>query len=99
MSERAQAGFTLIEIVCVLAIVALIAAVALPRMPTTTSRAYLEGYAVQVATLLKADRNAALWRGGTVDALVDARGRTIRSGSGARVVQVPEDVVFDALLP
>ena len=38
-------------------------------------------------------------RYGAVNAVVDARSRTVRSGSGPWVVQVPHDVVFDALLP
>jgi general secretion pathway protein H len=85
--------------VCVLAIVALLAAISLPRLPMATSRPQLESYAVEVAALLKADRNAALQRSGAVAAVVDARGRTVRSGSSLRVVRVPDDVVFDALLP
>ncbi len=97
--ESSEAGFTLIEMVCVLAIVALLAAILLPRLPSATSRSRLEAYAIEVATLLKADRNAAIWNRGSVAALVDARGRTVRSGSSAHIVQVPDDVVFDALLP
>ena len=85
--------------VCVLAIVAMLAAILLPRSPTETSRPRLEAYAIEVAALLKADRNAALLRYGAVSAMVDARARTVRSGSSDRIVQVPQDVVFDALLP
>lgn len=96
---QTQAGFTLLEVVCALALVAMLAAVMLPRMPLSTSRPRLEAYAVQVASLLKADRNAALSRQDAVDAVVDAPGRTVRSGSSANVVQVPDDVVFDAVLP
>ena len=95
----AEAGFTLIEMVCVLAIVALLAAVSLPQLPTATSRPRLEAYAVEVAALLKADRNAAVWHQGSISAVVDARARSVRSGSSAWIVQVPDDVVFDALLP
>ena len=95
----AEAGFTLLEMVCVLAIVALLAAISLPGLPMATSRARLEAYAVEVAALLKADRNAALGHHGLVEAVVDAPGRTVRSGSSARAVRVPNDVVFDALLP
>ena len=82
-----------------LAMVALLAALSLPRLPTATSRPRLEAYAVEVAALLKADRNAAVGRRGSVEAAVDAQGRTVRSGSSARFLQVPDDVVFDALLP
>jgi len=78
---------------------ALLVAIALPGMPIATSQPKLEAYAVQIGTLLKADRNAALGRRVVVDAVVDARGRTVRSGSSARFVKVPDDVVFDALLP
>lgn len=85
--------------VCVLAIVAMLAAVLLPRFPLQTSRPRLEAYAIEVAALLKADRNAALSRYGAVSAVVDARARTVRSGSGPWIIQVPQDVVFDALLP
>jgi general secretion pathway protein H len=98
-ARPAEAGVTLLEMVCVLAIIGLLAAIALPRLALSTSQPRLEAYALQVATLLRADRNVALARGGRVNAFVDARGRTVRSGSGVDVVRVPDDVVFDAFLP
>lgn len=98
-TERAQAGFTLIEIVCVFAIVAMLAALLLPRMPTSTSRPRLESYAVELAALFKADRNAALWTRRPVSAAVNVEQRTVMSGSGNRIVQVPDDVTFEAFLP
>nr|WP_246791566.1 type II secretion system protein GspH [Bradyrhizobium commune] len=85
--------------VCVLAIMALLVAISLPRMPMATSRPKLEAYAIQIATLLKADRNAAMGRRLSVSAVVDAPGRIVRAGSSGGVVRVPDDVVFDALLP
>lgn len=85
--------------VCVVAIVAMLAAIILPRAPGGTSQPRLEGYAVEVATLLKADRNAAMQRRVGVSAQVDARGRLIRSGARGQVLQLPDDVVFNALLP
>ena len=62
MSEVDERGFTLLEMVCVLAIIALLTAVLLPFIPRETSRSRLQAYALQAATLLKADRNAAIIR-------------------------------------
>ncbi len=96
--SAAEAGFTLIEMTCALAIVALIAAVVLPALPRATSRPRLEGYAVETAALLIGDRNAAMRRGAPVTARLDGRNRTIRSGVGDAIVTFPADVAFDALL-
>ncbi len=93
-----EAGFTLIEVVCVLAIVALLAALVLPTFPRATSQARLAGYAVDVAALLKGDRNAAIRRHTMISTLLDADRRTVRSGYRAAVVEIPADVAFSALL-
>jgi general secretion pathway protein H len=47
--RHGKAGFALIEIVCVLAIIGLLAAIILPAIPRATSGARLESYAVQTA--------------------------------------------------
>ena len=99
MNEAKQRGFTLLEMVCVLAIIALLAAVLLPFIPRQTSRSRLQAYALQAATLLKADRNAAIERSSSVATLVDASSRVIHSGSSRMLVRIPEDVRFDAILP
>ena len=91
-------GFALIEIICVLAVIGLVAALILPAIPRATSRARLEGYAVETAAILKADRNAAQQRGAPVATQVSAEVRTIRSGATGRMVRLPQDVVVDALL-
>lgn len=96
---RANAGFTLLELVCVMAIVALLSAIALPRLSPGTSRPRLEAYAVEIATILKHDRNAALRRGKPVTTLVDAPGRRIGSGAGDQFIRLPEDVLVETLLP
>lgn len=99
MSDVAQRGFTLLEMVCVLAIIALLAAVLLPFIPRQTSRSQLQAYALQVATMLKADRNAAINRNTSIATLVDAPSRVIHSGASWAAMRIPTDVRFDALLP
>jgi general secretion pathway protein H len=99
MSDVAERGFTLLEMVCVLAIIALLAAVLLPVIPRETSRSRLQAYALQAATLLKADRNAAITGHASVATLVDAGARAIHSGASRAAIRIPDDVRFDALLP
>ena len=99
MSKVSERGFTLLEMVGVLALIAMMAAVLLPLIPRHTSRSRLQAYALQTAALLKADRNTAIRRGVDVATLVDATGRSIRSGATADMVQIPDDVRFEALLP
>ena len=99
MSDGKERGFTLLEMVCVLALIALMAAVLLPFIPRTTSRSRLQAYALQTATRLKADRNAAIRRGADVATLVDAGARSIRSGATMDMIRIPDDVRFEALLP
>ena len=94
-----EAGFTLLEMVCALAIVGLMAAVLLPAIPRQTSRTRLEAYAIETAALLKADRNAAIRRRLDVTTQVDAPSRSLRSGASGQTVRFPEDVRFETLLP
>ena len=95
---RGEAGFALIEILCVLAIIGMLAAIILPAIPRATTRAKLESYAVETAALLKTDRNAALRRQIQVATLVDAETRSIRSGVTGHVIRLPNDVSVNALL-
>jgi general secretion pathway protein H len=95
----AQRGFTLLEMVCVLGVIAMLSAVLLPLIPRETSRSRLQAYALQAATLLKEDRNAAIRRQTDVTTLVDAGTRSIRSGASAEMIRIPDDVHFDALFP
>jgi general secretion pathway protein H len=99
MNRAHERGFTLLEMVCVISIIAMLAAVLLPLLPRHTSRSRLQAYALEMATLLKADRNAAIRRRAGVSTLVDAPSRAIRSGATAQTIRIPDDVRFDALLP
>jgi general secretion pathway protein H len=99
MNRARERGFTLLETVCVIALVAMLAAVLLPFLPHHTSRSRLQAYALEAATLLKADRNSAIRRRADVATLVDAPSRAIRSGASSEVIRIPDDVRFDALLP
>ena len=96
--RRGESGFTLLETICVLAIIAMLVAIALPAFPRGTSRTMLEAYAVETATLLKADRNAAIRRGVAVATNLSSISRTIRSGASGRLLQLPQDVGFNAIL-
>lgn len=83
---------------CVLAIIALVAAILLPEIPRGTSRARVEGYALEIATVLTGDRNAAIRRHAAIATGIDALGRSVTSGATERAIRVPADVQFDAAL-
>jgi general secretion pathway protein H len=97
-SRRFEQGFTLIEVICTLAIISLLAAIVMPMLPRGTSRSRLESYAVETAALLKTDRNAAIRRRTQIVTDVNAPARAIRSGATGRIIRVPNDVTFDAAL-
>src|ERR1700732_4215855 len=90
MSDEGKRGFTLLEMVGVLAVIAMLAAVLLPLIPHQTSRSRLQAYALETATLLKADRNAAIRRQVDVVTLVDAGTRSIRSGTNGETIRLPQ---------
>jgi general secretion pathway protein H len=95
---KSEDGFTLIEVVCVLAIIGLLAAVVVPTIPRGTSRARLEGYALEAATMLRVDRNAAIRRRGPVATEIGLHDRWLRSGATGRVLRLPQDILVEALL-
>jgi general secretion pathway protein H len=99
MSERgSESGFTLLEMVSVLAIIAMLAAIALPAFPRGTSRTALEAYALKTAALLKGDRLAAIRNGAVVHTNFSMQSATIRSSDSGAEVRFPADVTFNAVV-
>jgi len=93
-----DSGFSLLEVVCTLAILGMVAVLAVPRLPRDTSRVQLEAYAVKIAALLKADRYTAMRRRVSIATEVNAAARLVRSGATGQLVEVPSDVVVDSHL-
>ncbi len=81
-----------------LAIIGLMTAILLPLIPRATSRARLEGYALQVASLVTLDRTAAIRRRAQIHTQVDARSRIVASGATGEAVRLPDDVVVSAMV-
>jgi general secretion pathway protein H len=97
-ADDATAGFTLLEIICVVAIIGLIAAVLLPAIPRGTSQPRLKAYAVEIASLLTADRTEAIRNNVAITTDIDAAARSVRSRGDRRSVQLPDDVDMAATL-
>src|SRR5262245_55827714 len=97
--DGAEAGFTLLEVICVVAIVAILAAITLPLIPHGTSGARLRGFAASVAATFKADRNAAIRRQTLILTQVENTAHFVRSGATGRTIWLPSDVAMDVLLP
>jgi len=93
-----QGGFSLLEVVCALAILALVASVLVPAMPRGTSRTMFEAHALQTAALLKQDRLTAMQRGVNVATIVNAAQGAIISGASGNAVRLPRDVALSAVL-
>jgi general secretion pathway protein H len=93
-----EAGFTLLETVCVVAVIALLAGLIWPRVGSGGARLNLEQTAMIVASTMKADRYASLRQGREVATIADLRQREFRSGSSRQVVVIPADINIRATL-
>jgi general secretion pathway protein H len=67
-------------------------------MPRGTSRPRLEAFALEAASLIRSDRNAAIRRRTEVATMVNVAERSVRSGVTGQAVRLPADVKFQATL-
>ncbi len=79
---RAERGFTLIEMLVVIAIIALIAAFALPQFTSAQAKADMSSAARRLAAGLRSTRSLAMTQGRSEAFSLDIAHRLYRSGSG-----------------
>lgn len=91
-------GFTLIEVVAIMAILGLMLAVVLPAIPRAVSRPQIDAVALAVAAILEGDHRAALRRHTGVSATVDANHRLVGSGAGGRSLTLPAGIAITTTL-
>jgi general secretion pathway protein H len=89
----ASSGYLLLDVVLALTIVLLVSAVAWPMLGRGTSSVAHAAVALDIATLLRADRSAAAERGAAAGTLFDLGKRTVKGASGRRV-EVPADIAM-----
>jgi general secretion pathway protein H len=94
-SNDRKAGFTLIEVVAVMAIIALVASLAITMIPGT-GRARLKALTLETAALLRRERLGAILTGRERDVSLDGERRVLVS-DGGDAVAIPQDVVVDVL--
>jgi len=87
-----ERGFTLIEVVVVLAILALVTAMALPLLTGAGAKADARVAAREIAAGMRLTRNFAMMRGHAEAFLVDTASGVFRAGATAAPQRVPGDV-------
>ena len=86
-----RGGFTLIEVTLALLLIAVLAALSLPGLVRATGPSSLRIAALQVAALLREDRNMAQTTGRFVTSAVAAH--QVRSGAAAAAIDLPVGTV------
>lgn len=94
--ERAagSGGFMLLDMVLALTILLLLFAVVWPTFGRGTSRIFESATVLDMVTLLRSDRTAAMLTGVPKGSLIDVGRRTV-TGTTGRTVSVPADMSFD----
>lgn len=88
----AERGFTLIEMMVVLALLALISAMILPMMGGSQAKADVQAAARELAAGLRTTRNLAMMRGHSESFLVDTGNGSFRAGKGSAARRIPGGV-------
>jgi general secretion pathway protein H len=89
VTTAATKGFTLLELLIVLAISAAIMALAVPRLSGLTALASLNGAARELAAALRTARGLAMAQHRNVAVILDARAQSYRTEGAPRTQRVP----------
>ena len=87
-----DAGFTLLEVLAVLAIVTLVIAIALPRIGMNASPAATEAMAMRMIAALEAERYAARRRATTLETQIDTNTNRLRLATRREPMQLPPTI-------
>ena len=91
---RPTAGFSIVEMLVVLAIIASVAAISQPLLRGSPTRAQLQTTAEKILAALKESRAAAIIRDSEIAVVFDAQHRTL-SSPAIRTVSLPEHIRMD----
>lgn len=94
-NAKSRAGFTLLEVVAVMAIVALVASLTVAAM-RGTGRGHLKAVALDTAALMRRERMEAILGGRARHVSLDGD-RRILVGDSGEAVPIPRDVTLDLL--
>ena len=89
---RRDAGFALYELILALAVLALVAGIVFPRVIRPPGPAELRAKALEIAALLRTDRNAALRQGREILSRVDLTRNAVVSGARDYASEIPRGV-------
>lgn len=92
--NRTKAGFTLLEVLAVLAIATLVMAIALPRIGFNASPAATDALAMRIISALDQDRFTARRRGIAVSSEIDQRNNRIHLASRSLPLIMPSTVTL-----
>jgi len=86
----AEAGFTLLEIMVVLALIAIAASIAMPLIGRPSDRLRLQSMVGDIISAMRLTREAAILRNAETSLVVDVDRRTVRSSAGRSFSLAPD---------